>query len=107
MLATNLGGKVVHVPGNLLVGDASIDLGGLDVGVAEHLRDALDGHSVFEGDGSGEGIPFLPPSGISSGCALRHPLARSPAKHRMQLSALRANWPFSSSTPYGSKLSTG
>ena len=26
-------------------------------------------------------------SGISSGCALRHPLARGPAKHRMQLVA--------------------
>ena len=30
MLATDLGCKIVHVPGNLLVGDASIDLGGLD-----------------------------------------------------------------------------
>lgn len=51
-------------------------------------------------------INFPLPPGISSGCALRHPLARGPAKHRMQLSALRANWPFLSSSPYESKLST-
>ena len=36
-------------------------------------------------------------SGISSGCALRHPLARGPAKHRMQLLTHSVNWPFSSS----------
>lgn len=35
------------------------------------------------------------------------PRRRGPAKHRMQLSALRAYWLFLSSNPYESKLSTG
>ena len=37
--------------------DSCVELCGLDVRVAEHLRDALDGDTVFEGDGRCEGVP--------------------------------------------------
>ena len=61
-------------------------------------------------EGVGDGVTwrgFIPlPPGFRRAKALRHPLARGPAKHRMQLSALRANWLFPSSSPYESKLST-
>ena len=64
MLATNLGCKCIHVPGNLLISNPRIQLGGLDVGVAEHLGDALDGHPVFEGDGGGESVPGITPMSV-------------------------------------------
>lgn len=34
-----------------------MDLDGLDIGVAEHFGDRLNGHSILQGDGGGKGMP--------------------------------------------------
>lgn len=42
VLSANLPGKDVHVVGNLAPRDSGVNLGGLDVRVAEHPGDALE-----------------------------------------------------------------
>ena len=44
-----------HVLADFLVGDAGVDLGGADVGVAEDAAEGFDGHAAVEGQG-GEGV---------------------------------------------------
>ena len=46
----------IHVVADLGVGDSGIELGGLDIGVAEHLLYRFDRHAVFERDGGGKGV---------------------------------------------------
>ena len=60
---------------------------------------------------NGGGIPPLSPRDSAApaepACAIPERSPRGPAKHGMQLSALRANLLFSAPDPYESKLSTG
>ena len=46
----------LHVVADLGAGDSGIELGGLDIGMAEHLRYRSDQHAVFEGNGGGKGV---------------------------------------------------
>ena len=46
----------IHIIADLGVGDSGIELGGLDIGMAEHLRYRSDRHAVFEGNGGGKGV---------------------------------------------------
>ena len=46
----------IHVVAELGAGDSGIELGGLDIGMAEHLRYRSDRHAVFEGNGGGKGV---------------------------------------------------
>ena len=64
VLATDLGCKVVHVPGNLLVGDPRVYLGGLDVGMPQHLGYGFDGHSVLQGNCGSKSVPGTVPSDV-------------------------------------------
>lgn len=50
-------GEPVHVLADFIVGNSCVDLRGLHIGVAEHLAYGLDGHSLAERHGSGEGVP--------------------------------------------------
>ena len=49
-------GEPVHVLADFIVGDSCVDLRCLHVGVAEHLAHSLDGHSLAERHGRGEGM---------------------------------------------------
>ena len=53
----NLHRELRHVAVDLTVGNAGIDLCGLDIGVSEHLGDGLNRHSVVEGNGGCKGMP--------------------------------------------------
>ena len=53
----NLHRELCHVAVDLAVGDAGIDLCGLDIGVSEHFGDGLNRHSVVEGNGGCKGMP--------------------------------------------------
>ena len=46
----------IHVVADLGAGDSGIELGGLDIGMVEHLRYRSDRHAVFEGNGGGKGV---------------------------------------------------
>ena len=46
----------IHIVADLGVSDSGIELGDLDIGVAEHLRYWFDRHAVFEGDGGRKGV---------------------------------------------------
>ncbi len=50
-------GKDVHVLTDLIGCDSRVNLRSLNVCVAEHLADRLDGHTTSEGHRCGEGMP--------------------------------------------------
>ena len=52
-------GEDFHVLTDFISGYSRINLCSLDVCVAEHLADRLDGHTASEGHGGGESVPPL------------------------------------------------
>lgn len=53
---TEVLGEPVHILADFIVGNSCVDLCGLHIGVAEHLAHGLDGHSLAERHGRGEGV---------------------------------------------------
>ena len=49
-------GEPVHILADFIVGNSCVDLRCLHVGVAEHLAHGLDGYSLAERHGRGEGV---------------------------------------------------
>lgn len=49
-------GKALHIRPDFLIGDSGVYLSGLNIGMTEHLRYCLDGHTVGESHRCGEGV---------------------------------------------------
>ena len=82
----------IHVVAELGAGDSGIELGGLDIGMAEHLRYRSDRHAVFEGNGGGKGVAGQVEGDIlvdpaDSGHLLEVFIALLVGEHRQELAA--------------------
>ncbi len=47
----------MHIRPDFLIGDSGVNLSRLDIGMTEHLRYRLDGHTIGESHRCGECVP--------------------------------------------------